>query len=155
MWTRRDILFCITRRVESRLTSLLLFYARRCLFFFCMARTDVLSLCCLRRALSYRLLHFRLEYRFDQHTPPRLHLSFFVAVEVTSRALPSPSLNQVIAAIYHAYFVVEEQRKAYEKCVDRQSVYCDSDIETFSATARVQSIESLALTAATLEVSRP
>ena len=74
-------------------------------------------------------------------------------VDVTSGVIPSPTLTAVITAVAHAYFIVQEERGASEDCVARQSVYCDSDIEEFEATARVEIEESLASTAATFEVS--
>lgn len=92
------------------------------------------------------------------HAP---RLTFFVSpssastpVDLTSHVIPSPSLTDVITAVVHAYYIVQEQREASQECVARQSVYCDLDISTFEVLARDASVASLASTAATLEVRR-
>lgn len=74
------------------------------------------------------------------------------SASVTSNALPSPTLNEVISAVIHAYYIVEEQREAYKECVEGQSTFCDSDILTFGASAEADSIAALSSTAAKLEV---
>lgn len=58
----------------------------------------------------------------------------------------------VIAAVAHAINIIQEEREASEKCVARQSVYCDSDIAGFEVSARDEVDKSLASTAATFEV---
>lgn len=75
------------------------------------------------------------------------------AVGVTSDAVRSPSLSEVISVVTHAYYIVREQREEYGKCVARQSLYCDADLASFEVDARNESIAALASTAATLEVS--
>lgn len=85
--------------------------------------------------------------------PPPPPLRRQPPVDVTSGVIPSPSLTDVISAVAHAYFIVQEEREASEDCVARQSVYCDSDIAEFEVTARSDVEESLASTAATFEVS--
>lgn len=74
-------------------------------------------------------------------------------MDITSDVIPSPTLTEVITAVAHAYYVVQEEREASEECVARQSEYCDSDIEFFEVSARAEIEESLASTAATFEVS--
>lgn len=73
--------------------------------------------------------------------------------DVTGMVIPSPTLSDVINAVAHAYYIVQEQREAGEACVAHQSLYCDSDIEVFEVLAREESVAALASTAATLEVS--
>lgn len=82
-----------------------------------------------------------------------LFLIPLIAVSVSSNAIPTPSLNEVISAVFHAYYIIREQREQYEECVERQSVYCDMDIETHAATAKEEILLSLSATAATYEVS--
>lgn len=75
-------------------------------------------------------------------------------MDVTSNAVGSPTLNEVISAIVHAYYIIEEQREASTNCVARQSVYCDSDLADFETSATGESAEKLALTEATYQVSQ-
>lgn len=73
-------------------------------------------------------------------------------MDVTSSVVGSPTLNEVISAVVHAYYIIEEQREASKKCVDRQSVYCDSDLAAFEISATGEIAEKLALTEATYQV---
>ncbi|CBJ29864.1 conserved unknown protein [Ectocarpus siliculosus] len=79
--------------------------------------------------------------------------SLSVVVDVTGYVIPSPSLTDVITAVLHAYYIVQEQREANQECVARQSVYCDLDISNFEVLARDASVASLASTAATFEIA--
>lgn len=77
----------------------------------------------------------------------------FIAVDVASNAVATPTLTEVITAVLHAHNIVEEQLDAYEKCVKRQSVYCDADLADYGETAKEDNVAALSATAATYEVS--
>ena len=73
-------------------------------------------------------------------------------MELAGLSLISPTFHEVISVVVHAFRVIEEQREAHERCVVRQSVYCDDDMNNFEVLAREQAEASTATTAATLEV---
>lgn len=76
------------------------------------------------------------------------------AVDVTSNIVGSPTINEVISAVVHAYYIIEQQRNESTSCVARQSVYCDADLANFEISAAGEIAEKMALTAATYEVSQ-